>query len=70
MVTSRQNEIIDKWEEEMSKSLFGTFKIDKIKLKVSSGFYVRQFVHDLSESFGEKAVTFHINRTKVGDYSI
>ena len=46
------------------------FMIDKIKVSVSSGFYVRQFVSDLAHKLKVSGVTFSINRTKVGDYTL
>ncbi len=66
----RQQEIVNKWERAMSRTVLDMFVIDKISVKVSSGFYVRQFVSDLAESCGTKAVTFHIKRTKVGEFAI
>lgn len=35
----------------------------KVKMKVTSGFYVRQFVRDLSNKFNFPMVVFDINRT-------
>ncbi len=64
----RQQEIMDKWREVLKNCEADEFVIDKIKVVVSSGFYVRQFVSDLAQSFDTKAVTFHIKRTKIGDY--
>ena len=66
----RQKEILDKWRDVLGESQSKEFVIDKIKVVVSSGFYVRQFVSDLAESFDTKAVTFHIKRTKVGEYKV
>ncbi len=64
----RQQEIIKKWEEVLEKSPSTGFVIDKIKVVVSSGFYIRQFVSDLALKFDTKAIAFHIKRTKVGDF--
>ncbi len=64
----RQKEILQKWQEVLEESKLDEFVIDKVKVVVSSGFYVRQFVHNIAENFGSKAVTFHIKRTKIGDY--
>ena len=64
----RQKEIVEKWEKVLSDSKDEEFTIDKIKIVVSSGFYVRQFVSDLASSFDTKAVTFHIKRTRIGEY--
>lgn len=64
----RQKEILEKWNKVLKSSEGDVFVIDKIKVVVSSGFYVRQFVSDLAEAMNTKAVTFHIKRTKVGEY--
>ncbi|KND48238.1 MAG: tRNA pseudouridine55 synthase [Parcubacteria bacterium C7867-006] len=66
----RQNEIVSKWEEILGETDASQFVIDKIKVKVSSGFYIRQLVSDLAESFYTKAIVFHINRESVGGYKI
>ncbi len=66
----RQEEIIEKWKEVLSENLETQFTIDTIELKVSSGFYVRQFVSDIAEKLGTVATTFHIKRTKVGNLSL
>lgn len=64
----RQKEILEKWKSILEKNNVQEFVIDKMKVTVSSGFYVRQFVSDLAEMMNTKAVTFHIKRTKVGEY--
>lgn len=64
----RQKEILEKWREVLKESNKEEFVIDKVKVVVSSGFYIRQFIHDIAESFGTEAVTFHIKRTKIGKY--
>ena len=66
----RQKEILEKWKDILSKVPFDSYSIDTITMAVSSGFYVRQFVSDLAESFGVKAITFHITRVKIGDYHL
>ena len=66
----RQEEILDKWRKILTTSPEKEFAIDKISIKVSSGFYVRQFVSDLASEFSTSAITFHIKRTKVGDYDV
>jgi tRNA pseudouridine(55) synthase len=63
----RQKEILEYWSETLSRMPLDMFVIDKIKVTVSSGFYVRQFVSDLAEALGTVATTFHIKRTKIGD---
>ncbi|TSC70917.1 MAG: tRNA pseudouridine55 synthase [Parcubacteria group bacterium Gr01-1014_46] len=66
----RQKEILEKWKEVLSGTSEENFVIDKLELKVSSGFYVRQFVSDMAEDLGMLATTFHIKRTKIGDCEI
>ena len=46
------------------------FIIDTNSVTVSSGFYVRQFVFDFARTFDVTATTFHIKRTRVGDFSV
>ena len=46
------------------------YAVDKVKIKCSGGFYVRQFVADLAKSIGAKALTYHILRTEVGEYNV
>lgn len=66
----RQTEILQRWQEVLGGRLEEKFSIDTIRLDVSSGFYVRQFVKDLDEKLGSLAVTFHIKRTRIGEYAI
>ncbi len=66
----RQSEILAKWRGELADREAEEFAVDRISLTVSSGFYVRQFVADMAENFGTKALTFHIKRTGVGEYKI
>ncbi len=65
----RQKEIINKWDEFL-KNNKDEFIVDRISLTVSSGFYIRQFVSDLAKNLDALATTFHIKRTKVGDFEI
>ena len=62
----RQEEITKRWKEVLEGNREYVF--DTIRIKVSSGFYVRQFVADMAEGFGIVATTFHIKRTQIGDY--
>ncbi|KND51101.1 MAG: tRNA pseudouridine55 synthase [Parcubacteria bacterium C7867-003] len=66
----RQKEILEKWKEVLIEGGGRDFVVDKFELRVSSGFYVRQFVKDFAETFGGVATTFHIQRTQIGDYKI
>lgn len=56
----RQSNIINQWLQFKREYLYAI----KIELSVSTGFYVRQFVRDLSEKFNFPMVTFDINRIK------
>ncbi len=62
----RQEEILKKWRQVLGNTTETEFSIDRIRVVVSSGFYIRQFVFDLAQNFGTTATTFHIKRTAVG----
>jgi tRNA pseudouridine(55) synthase len=66
----RQQEIVEKWQEMLSRPVFGTFTIDTVAVTVSSGFYVRQFVSDIAEKLGALATTFHIRRKAIGEFAV
>ncbi len=66
----RQKETIEKWNAILNSKEKENFIIDKISLKVSSGFYVRQFVCDMARELGLSGLTFHIKRTELGEYSV
>ena len=66
----RQKEVIKRWEKELVFSSKEKLVLDKIKIKVSSGFYVRQFVNDLAKELETEAVAFHIKRTNIGGYKL
>lgn len=64
----RQEEILEKWKKVLSENR--EYALDKFKVIVSSGFYVRQFVSDMSKNFQTSGTTFSIKRVKIGDYAI
>ncbi len=66
----RQEEVLKKWEEVLRGKESLQFCIDTLSLSVSSGFYVRQFIKDLGKRVGIPTTTFHIKRTRVGDFHI
>jgi tRNA pseudouridine(55) synthase len=76
----RQQEILNLWNKnllDVPRSPLGSdgkevdgLVLDRISLKVSSGFYVRQFVADLAKKFETVATTFNIKRTRVGEYTV
>lgn len=65
----RQDEIVKVWEETLS-DISSTFQMAKIRLNVTSGFYVRQFAEDLGEKLGLPAIAFSIVREQVGEWGI
>jgi tRNA U55 pseudouridine synthase TruB len=73
----RQEEIMRGWQEELSSPKFNlgfdvgrVFWVAKVKLKVSSGFYVRQFAEDLGKRFSVPALAYSIAREKVAEWGI
>jgi tRNA pseudouridine(55) synthase len=66
----RQDEIKKSWQTTMSKMPFDMVVLDSISVKVSRGFYVRQFVIDMAKNLKFTATTLNILRTNIGDYSI
>lgn len=56
----RQNEIIQQWNNIIRDNIFSI----KLEFKVSSGFYIRQFVRDLSSKFNFPMIVYNINRIK------
>jgi tRNA pseudouridine(55) synthase len=57
----RQNEIIKQWDN-INRDYIFTIKFE---LKVSSGFYIRQFVRDLSYKFNFPMIVYDINRVNI-----
>lgn len=57
----RQTEIIKQWEN-INREYICSIKME---MKVSSGFYVRQFIHDISELFNFPMVVYDINRVLI-----
>ena len=63
----RQEEIVQKWEEVLGGAATESpLRITRWRISVSSGFYVRQLVHDIGAMFHIPLVTFHIQRTRIG----
>ena len=54
----RQNDIINQWTKIDRNYIFSI----KLEFKVSSGFYIRQFVRDLSDKFNFPMIVYDINR--------
>jgi tRNA U55 pseudouridine synthase TruB len=66
----RQEEIIKVWNEVFKKSDQQEYTVFSCVAECSSGTYIRQLVHDISEKIGTPLVTYSIKRTKVGEYTI
>lgn len=71
----RQKEILKKWQEKMIPDLSDSknkeaFWTAKIKIKCSSGTYVRSIAHKLGQNLKSGAVLFSLKRTKVGEFEI
>ena len=60
----RQDEIIKQWEDLDLKSN-ETITLLKIEMNVSTGFYIRQFVQDLSKEINFPLMVFDINRIDI-----
>ena len=62
----RQKEIIEQWKQELlsneQQPLIHSFKF---RFKVSSGFYIRQFINDLKRKIKMPLLVFDIHRTKI-----
>ena len=64
----RQKEIIEQWQNYLK---FDIKKVEYITLQlhVGSGFFVRQFIRDISDKIGIPLLCYDINRTSI-DYKI
>ena len=59
----RQKDIITQWNTLLNKNLVDNFFSIKIRMKVSSGYYIRQFGYDLKTNIDFPLLIFDINRT-------
>ena len=62
----RQKEIIEQWQNLIKKES-KIIQYITLKLHVGSGFFVRQYIHDISEQIGIPLMCYDIHRTKI-DY--
>lgn len=60
----RQKEIIEKWNDFLTKYSNNNFKIITIKVLCSSGTYMRSLAHNMG------GIAFSILRTKIGEYNV
>lgn len=62
----RQEEIKQSYKENLENRNLN-FLVLSLEMKVSSGFYIRQFASDLGQKVGIGAIALKINRSQVGD---
>lgn len=62
----RQESIEKSWKKTKEKK----YIIAKVKIKCSSGTYIRSLAHLLGKTTGTGAILFSLKRTKIGKYSI
>ena len=66
----RQDEIMDGWKRSLRMNGDREFPCATIKISCSSGAYARSIADSLGKILGTPALSLHILRTKVGEYSI
>ena len=68
----RQEKILDSWEKMLSTNLnaFQKFQIVQLRIRSSSGAYMRTLAQKLGESLEISALAWKIKRTKIGDYTL
>lgn len=66
----RQEKIIEKWNQVFKDINQDRFEILSFECECSSGTYIRQLVSDISSKLGIPLVTYYINRTRIGEYTI
>ncbi len=63
----RQAETIALWRETLS-GVTKPFLSISFRISVGSGFYVRQYAHDLGKMLGVPAVLYSLKRTQIGEF--
>jgi tRNA pseudouridine55 synthase len=66
----RQEEILRTWKRHLKADGTREFKAATVKIVCTSGTYARSIAHGLGQELGVPALSLHILRTKVGDYSV
>lgn len=64
----RQEEIIEKWNEELGIMKDEKFLISKFVASVSSGTYIRSLANEMGQKLGTVALAYSIKRTRVGEH--
>ena len=65
----RQEEILKIWQKNLASRRSKKFFIAELKIKCSTGTYVRGIAHSLGEKMGIPVLAFTIKRTKIGKWS-
>ena len=66
----RQDEILKRWDDVLSKDPSGKFPVARIRVDCSKGTYVRSLAHLLGESLGIPSLASFILRTRNGDFRL
>ena len=61
----RQKEIIEQWQKILIQKKIKTIDYITLKLHVGSGFFVRQYIRDISEQIGIPLMCYDIHRIKI-----
>lgn len=63
----RQNEILKAWKKYFISTTFISFKLAKIKIKCSSGTYIRSIAEDIGKILKIPSLALNIKRTEIMD---
>lgn len=66
----RQEKILTQWGKILKNNADVEFQTAKIKIKCSSGTYIRSIAHNLGEKLKTGAVLLSLKRTMVGEFNI
>ncbi len=66
----RQGKILKQWEKILKNNTDIEFQTANIKIKCSSGTYIRSIAHNLGRELKIGAILLNLVRTKVGDFEI
>lgn len=66
----RQERILKQWEKILKNNADAEFQTAKIKIKCSSGTYIRSISHKLGQDIKSRAVLLNLKRIKSGDFEI
>lgn len=66
----RQLEILNKWNEILTKEFRSDFQTVKLSIKCSSGTYIRSIAHNLGKGLETGAILSSLKRVRVGEFKI